>query len=188
MYLTYRWLQEYNPCKDQLKLFKDTYPNGVELTLVKALLGLQQGFDVTWLSLFLDPKGTGSQQAFAYRCADRVNEFLFEGQLAIAKEAYDTYQRLKTLAALLALRVATLRLRCNHEIGWALNAVQSITPNVGAHAAANAARLCEKAACLEDHRADDSDQYYRTERIEQVKILVPMLLTKYPAGQPPVIG
>jgi hypothetical protein len=180
MFITYKMLQAKNPCRDQLVQFKDTYPAGVELSLQEALKALGDGFDVPWLAVFLDKP---QQREFAQACANRVKALQQSTQqigiAAAAKDASEDPSKKPELDK------AVYDLKASYEAYWSEVAVLAGNPTAAARTAASAVRLSAKAQEVAQSKPDSSasEQALANERAEQVRLLVPMLLKKFP-GKP----
>jgi hypothetical protein len=55
MLITAAWLTERHACVEQVRKFRRKYPNGAKLTRKNLLAARAAGFDVLWLTDFMDP-------------------------------------------------------------------------------------------------------------------------------------
>lgn len=188
MFVTYKLLNDRFPCKDQLALFNKTYPKGIELSLLEALKALDLGLDVTWLCVYLDKTGTNSQQEFLKACTTRIANIKLSDPKNTTKDIEEaTLVSDKTKPLPVAIVKNTFSLKADYEARWAEMGEVANSPTKAALSAARAVKFKTLSQVADPSKAESVGlDAEKNEVIEQLKILVPMLLKKYPPKSEPI--
>lgn len=86
MKLTYKDLKAKRPCKDQLKIYMDNFPDGLEITKEDLLKAQELGLDIQWFAFNFLP--APAREAYNNKATAPAWEAYREAMVT-ARKAYD---------------------------------------------------------------------------------------------------